>query len=299
MIGLGPIAGAVRSDEECAVSFGGKHAIVTGGSSGIGRAIARLLAQRGAHVSIIARTQSALDDTLGELEALRGDPAQRFSAASADLGDWPQARDAVSALTGDGRAPDLLVNAAGYCHPGYFEKLPVDVFHDSMRVDFFGTLHPTKAVAPLMIARRQGHIVNFSSVAGFFAFYGYTAYGAAKYAVTGFSEALRQELKPYGIAVSVVFPPTTRTPGLERENRLKPVECMLIEGQAKERSPEEVAVAVLKGIERRSRNILPGMDTKLFFLLADLPRPLRGVAEYWLIDRVIAQARRMQGGPER
>ena len=280
------------------MEFSGKHAIVTGGSSGIGRATAHLLAQRGAHVSIIARSQSALDETLGELDALRVDAAQRFRAVSADLGDWPQSCDAITVLTVNGYPPDLLINAAGYCHPGYFEALPVDVFHESMRVDFFGTLHPTKAVTPLMIARRRGHIVNFSSVAGFLAIFGFTAYSAAKYAVTGFSEALRQELKPYGISVSIVFPPTTRTPGLERENRLKPPETMLIEGQVKERSAEEVAEAVLRGIERRTKYILPGTDTKLYFLLAHLPRHLRvrGWVEYWVIDRMVARARRMQQG---
>lgn len=274
------------------MDFSGKHTIVTGGSSGIGRATAHLLARRGAHVSIIARNQRALDDTLAELDALRIGPAQRFRAVSADLGEWPQACGAVERLSENGHTPDLLINAAGYCHPGYFEKLPVDVFHDMMRVDYFGTLHPTKAVVPLMIAGGQGHIVNFSSVAGFFAIYGFTAYSAAKFAVTGFSEALRQELKPYGICVSVVFPPTTCTPGLERENRLKPPETMLIEGQSVERSPVEVAAAVLRGIERKSRYILPGLDTKLYFLLAHLPRQLMGWVEYWFIDRVIAKARR-------
>jgi 3-dehydrosphinganine reductase len=230
---------------------------------------------------------------------LRVDAAQRFRAAAADLGEWPQACDAVELLTEHADGPDLLINAAGYCHPGYFERLPVGVFHDSMRVDFFGTLHPTKAVTPLMIAKGRGHIVNFSSVAGFFAIYGFTAYSAAKYAVRGFSEALRQELKPHGISVSVVFPPTTRTPGLERENQLKPPECVLIEGQVKERSAEEVARVVLRGIERRSKYILPGFDTKLYFLLAHLPRQLMGWVEYWFIDRMVAKARRIEQGRER
>lgn len=274
------------------MSFAGRHAIVTGGSSGIGRATAHLLAQQGAHVSIIARTQSALDETLGELDALRVSAAQRFRAVSADLGDWPQARDAIAVLTSAGDVPDLLINAAGYSHPGYFEELPVDVFHDSMRANYFGTLHPIKAVAPLMIARGEGRIVNFSSIAGFYAIYGFTAYSAAKFAVTGLSEALRQELKPYGIAVSVVFPPTTRTPGLERENQSKPLETMLIEGQSKERSAEEVAAAVVRGIERRSRYILPGIDTRLYFLLAHLPPQVMGWVEHWFIDRMVAKAKR-------
>lgn len=277
------------------MTFSGKHAIVTGGSSGIGRATAHLLAQRGAHVSIIARSQVPLDETLGELDAMRAEAEQEFRAVSADLGDWDEARDAITVLASNGHAPDLLVNAAGYSHPGYFEELSVDVFHDSMRVDFFGTLHPIKAVTPLMIARRQGHIVNFSSVAGFYGIYGFAAYSAAKYAITGLTEVLRQELKPHGIAVSVVFPPTTRTPGLERENRLKPLETKLIEGQSKERSPEEVAEAVLRGIERRTRYIVPGADTKLYFLVAHLPPRLVSVFEYWLIDRMIAKGRQIRG----
>jgi 3-dehydrosphinganine reductase len=273
------------------MGFAGKHAIVTGGSSGIGRATAHLLARRGAHVSIIARSQGPLDETIEELDALRVDGKQQFRAASADLGEWAEAREAIAALASNGHAPDLLINAAGYCHPGYFERLSVDVFHDSMRVDFFGTLHPTKAAIPFMIERGRGHVVNFSSVAGFVALYGFTAYSAAKYAITGFSEALRQELKPHGIDVSVVFPPTTRTPGLERENRLKPPETMLIEGQSKERSPEEVAESLIRGIERRARYILPGADTKLYFLFAHLPPQLVGLIEYWMIDRKIAQGR--------
>ena len=126
--------------------------------------------------------------------------------------------------------------------------------------------------------------------------YGFAAYSAAKFAVTGLSETLRQELKLYGIVVSIVFPPSTRTPGLERENQLKPPETVLIEGQSKERSAEEVATAVLRGIERRSKYILPGTDTKLYFLLAHLPRQAVGLLERWFIDRMVAKARRSGAG---
>ena len=125
--------------------------------------------------------------------------------------------------------------------------------------------------------------------------FGFTAYSAAKYAIVGFSEALRQEMKPHGIDVSVVYPPTTNTPGLETENRLKPVESWRIEGQVTARSPDYVAHSVMRGIERRQRHILPGFDTRLAFLIARLPPFLTPVVHWVLFDRVVAQARKTRG----
>jgi len=157
-----------------------------------------------------------------------------------------------------------------------------------MDVDFFGTLHPIKAVLPTMMERRCGHIVNFSSVAGFLGVFGYTAYGAAKFAVRGFSDALRQEMKPYGILVSVIFPPNTDTPGLHHENQYKPLETHRIEGAAKALTADQVAQALVRGIERRQVYILPSLDTRLYFLLFN---GFTGLFR-WYLDRVIAKARR-------
>ena len=270
------------------MDFHNRHAIITGGSSGIGRATARLLTQRGAHVSIIARRQGLLDETLAELEALRDNPAQRLRAYSADVTDWEQMQQAIASLTADGYLPDILINAAGFAHPGYFEELPLQVFRETMDTDFFGTLHPIKAVVPAMMERRSGHIVNFSSGAGFLGAFGYTAYGAAKFAVRGFSDALRQEMKPHGIHVSVIFPPNTDTPGLHHENQYKPLETHRIEGAAKALTADQVAQALVRGIERRQVYILPSFDAKLYFLLSN---GFTGLFR-WYFDRVIAKARR-------
>jgi 3-dehydrosphinganine reductase len=274
------------------MAFAGQHAIVTGGSSGIGKALAHLLVLEGAHVSIVARNQSRLEQALAELSEVRQDADQRIVARSTDLADWEQTQETISELIAGGYPPDILANVAGYCHPGYFEELPVQVLHRSMAVDYFGTVHPTKVVVPAMIERRRGHIVNFSSVAGFQAIFGFSAYSPAKYAVSGFSEVLRQEMKRYGITVSLVYPPTTLTPGLERENEIKPVECAMVEGQAVARTPHEVAAEVLRGIRRGRRYILPGMDTKFYFFAAHLPKWLTAPLEWFLIDRVIERASR-------
>jgi len=270
------------------MDFHNQHTIITGGSSGIGRATARLLTQRGSHVSIIARRQQLLDETLAELEALRANPAQRLRAYSADVTDWEQTQQAIATLTADGYPPDILINAAGFAHPGYVEELPLDIFRETMDTDFFGTLHPIKAVVPTMMDRRSGHIVNTSSGAGFLGVFGYTAYCPAKFAVRGFSDVLRQEMKPHGIHVSVIFPPNTDTPGLHHENQYKPLETHHIEGSAKALTADQVAQALVRGIERRQVYILPSFDAKLYFLLSN---GFTGLFR-WYFDRVIAKARR-------
>lgn len=270
------------------VAFAQQHVIITGGSSGIGRALANQLTQLGAHVSIIARRPALLEETVTELESQRISPHQRLRSYSANVADEQAIQEAITALTADGYPPDILVTAAGFARPGYVQELPLAIFRQTMDVDFFGTLHPIKAVLPTMIARRRGHIVTISSVAGFLPVFGYTAYGAAKFAVRGFSDVLRQEMMDYGIYVSVVFPPNTNTPGLAQENRYKPPETHRVEGATKALSADQVARAIVRGIEKRQAYILPTLETRLYFLLAN---GLTGVFR-WYLSRIVTQARR-------
>ena len=275
------------------MDFYHKHVIITGGSSGIGRAIARLLAQKGAHVSLIARRQELLDETVKELKGLAKGPAQRMMAHPADLADWEQTQRAVAALTAD-LAPDILINNAGFAQPGYFEEIPLDIFHKTMDIDYFGTVYATKAVVPKMLERKSGRIVNVSSMAGFLGTFGYTPYAPAKFAVRGFSDALRHEMRPHGIHVSVVFPPNTDTPQLHYENQFKPLEARHIEGAVQTLAAYQVAQIVVRGIERRQRYILPGMDTRLYFLFANGLDGLSSFFRWLFIDRVVAKVHRQQ-----
>jgi 3-dehydrosphinganine reductase len=271
------------------VDFTNQHVIVTGGSSGIGRAVACLLTEHGAHVSVIARRQELLDKALGAFEDLRQSPRQRFQAVSADVSSWEQTRDAISVLTTGDHPPDLLINAAGFTHPGYFEQLSLDIFRQNIQINYFGTLHPIKAVLPMMMERRRGHIVNFASIAGFVGTFGYTAYGASKFAVRGLSDALRVEMKPYGISVSVVFPPNTDTPQLHYENRYKPEEAHRIEGVVRLLEAHQVAEVVVRGIERRRAYILPGLETKVFFWIANGLNSRPNILHWFFFDRVVAR----------
>jgi 3-dehydrosphinganine reductase len=268
--------------------WNGKVALVTGGSSGIGLAIARLLAQQGAHVWLVARRKELLETALKEVEAARLHPAQSCGIFSADVSDSTQAAAAVEQATAHLGLPDLLVNAAGITHPGYVQELGLDIFRSMMEVNYFGTVYITKAALPGMLQRGSGHIINISSMAGFIGAFGYSAYGASKYAVRGFSDVLRLELKPLGIRVSIVFPPDTDTAQLAYEAPFKPPETKALAGNARVMSPEAVARITLQQAARGRYTILPGGEGSLFYWL----NGHLGNAVYPVLDWMVASARK-------
>jgi len=268
--------------------FQSKIAVVTGGSSGIGLAVAKQLAANGAHVWLVARNADRLKEAVQSLEAARRDASQRFGFSAVYVADAAQAASAVQQVVKELGVPDLLINSAGITYPGYVESLSLDIFHQLMDVDYFGTVHMVQALLPALIQRRSGTIVNVSSVAGFMGVFGYSAYGAAKYAVRGYSEVLRAELKPYNVNVSVVFPPDTDTPQLAYENEFKPMETKELSGNAKMMSADAVADTIMKGIIRKRFAILPGSESKLYYSLTGW----LGSALYPIMDMMIADAKK-------
>ncbi len=264
-------------------SFQGKLALVTGGSSGMGLALARLLAGEGASVWLLARRPDQLASALQTLPSLNG---HKSGTLAADVTDVKQVEAAVKRLTDEAGVPDLLVNAAGASHPGYLQDTTLDIYHQMMDLNFFGTVHMVRALLPGMLARGSGHIVNFSSMAGYLVPFGYSAYAPSKYAVRGLSDSLRLELKPQGIRVSVVFPPDTDTPGMANENKTKPYETLEAFSSTLT-SPEKVAKGVLSGIQRGKYTIAPG-EAGLYYRVMFLA----GDAIYPIFDMLLAQARR-------
>jgi 3-dehydrosphinganine reductase len=181
----------------------------------------------------------------------------------------------VEEVTNSAGAPDVVFNSAGITQPGYIQELSLDVFERLMRVNYFGTVYMTAAVLPAMLKRGSGHIINISSIAGYLGVFGYSAYGASKYAVTGYSEVLRAEMKPHGIRVSVAFPPDTDTAQLAYEEPFKPAETKALSGNAKALSADKVAQTILHQAEKGAFMIFPGSDSRLFYLLSSkLPRSL-------------------------
>ncbi|MBU2611455.1 MAG: SDR family oxidoreductase [Chloroflexi bacterium] len=244
-----------------------KTVLVTGGSSGIGLALGRLLAAQGAHVWLVARRREGLEAALEQVKAAAIRPEQRFGMVSADLSSPEQAFSAVEQVKDQAGVPDVVINSAGAAHPGYVQDLSLEIFRQMMAVNYFGTLYVTKAVLPGMMARRSGHIINISSAAGFIGVFGYSAYGASKFAVTGFSEILRAEMKSHGIRVSVVFPPDTETPQLDYENQFKPPETKAISGTAKAMKAEQVARIILRQAAKGRFLIFPALDVQLIYWL--------------------------------
>lgn len=237
-----------------------KRVFITGGSSGIGRSAALMIASAGGHVAIAARGQERLDATLAEL---RESGPGTHHAISLDVAD----RDAVERATAEVLEAlggvDVVINNAGIAHPGYVHEISDDIFDAMMSVNYFGTVNVTRAFLPTFTEQRSGHICNVSSTLGFMGCFGYTAYAASKHAIAGFSECLRQELVTHGVGVSVAYPPDTDTPQFHAENEIKPPETKMLSENAGLLQPDDVARAILIGIAANKPQITPGLNNKL------------------------------------
>jgi 3-dehydrosphinganine reductase len=253
---------------------GSQHVLITGGSSGIGKALATLMARRGDCVSLIARDPEKLERARKEIQAGALQPGRRVLAFSADVSDRLQTEHAVRAAVGELGPPDVVVTSAGMAHPGLFLELPITVFERSMAVNYLGTLYTLRAALPSMLERKRGHLVLLSSGAGLIGIYGYTPYSPGKFAVRGLAESLRGELRQTGISVSVVYPPDTDTPQLREEHKTKPPETKRITARAGTWSAEGVAGVILDGIRRKSFLISPGLEMKLLCRFHSILQPL-------------------------
>ncbi len=272
--------------------YSGRLVLITGGSSGIGLALAHQLAREGANVWILARRKDRLESAFKSLFSVSG---QKHGMLAADVSDWKQVQSAMERFQREVGVPDLLINCAGVAHPGYVQEIPLDIYRQMMDIDYFGTVHVVKALLPGMLQRGSGHIVNICSAVGFVTGPGYAAYSPAKYAVRGFSDVLRAEVKPLGVRVSLVFPPDTDTPQLAYERQLKTPELQQFSddgglGPIKFGlfSAEEVAKTILHGVQRGSYIILPGTANRVFYRLVGL----LGDLVYPIVDDQWSQARR-------
>lgn len=269
----------------------GKLSLITGGSSGIGLALAKKLAAQGSHVWLFARDQAKLDNACQEISAARQAPSQKVGATSVDITQPDQVAAAANALFQQAGVPDLLINSAGFVQPGLFSEQDLEIYRKTMDVNYFGTLYVTRAVLPAMLARGSGHIVNISSEAGIIGFYGYSSYGPTKFAIRALSDSLRYELADKGINISVVFPPDTKTPQLEYEQPFKPPLLVELEKDNKVLTADAVADAIMKGIAQKRYIITPGPESPLYFGLTNF----FGLV-YPVMDFMLASARRSLRG---
>ncbi len=243
--------------------FKGKNVIVTGGSSGIGLAIAHALAERGAHPALVARNRAKL--VRAQKEITERYPGVRCRIFPCDVGRAKDVRAAVAQIRKAVGTIHGLVNNAGKSYPEYFEKIPADVFDDLVRVDYLGSVYFTREVYEEM---PPGSFIAFtSSVVGYLGTFGFTAYAGPKFAQVGFAESLWHEARSREIHVCVLCPPDTKTPGFDEEEKGKPEETRKLSENASIMSPEDVARKFLRQLAKKEFLINVNWQSALFYRL--------------------------------
>ena len=183
----------------------GKVVIVTGASSGIGEATAREFAKEGSKVVLAARRVDRLEALAKEIDAMN--TGAQALVVQADLSKLEDIQALIAKTLEKFGRVDVLVNNAGFGRLDWLENLdPVKDIQSQFDVNVMGVVQTTRQALPVMIKQRSGHIINMCSMAGLVATPTYTIYAACKHAVHGFSEALRREVKPWGIDVSMIYP---------------------------------------------------------------------------------------------
>ena len=264
-----------------------KSALIVGGSSGIGFAVARELAVRGCRITLAARREELLERAAQDLS--RGaHPETRIWTLSLDASDPRQVAERLVPLLEKTGTPDLLYNGAGLAVADHFSATEDDVLMELLEVNLKAVWNVLKAVVPLMREAGGGHIVNVSSLAGLIGVYGYTAYSASKFAVCGLSQSLRNELASENIKVRLLCPPDTATPQLEKENLKKPKETFRAGAFTGVLSPERVARTLVRNLSGRRFLIIPGLRARLSWLAYRL---LPGLV-HRIMDHDVLAARR-------
>jgi short-subunit dehydrogenase len=249
-----------------------RHCLVTGGSQGLGKSLAIKLVQAGAHVTILARSESKLKDTTTELIKHKINPDQIVQYFSVDLINYNDVVKVVGKLNEVGQNPYWLICNAGSSISGYLnDQIPIQVdgkyktgCHEWMMSNNY--LTTVNVVQSVMQVSKQGtgnkvsgitfeqreklpvRIILVGSIMSVLSMIGYSAYSASKYALRGFADALRSELAPLGIKVSLYFPGNMDTPGYEQENLDKPRITKQIEGASMPVTADSAADSLLGSI---------------------------------------------------
>jgi short-subunit dehydrogenase len=237
-------------------------ALVTGASSGIGRATALRLASRGVHVVLASRREALLCEVANQITARGG----RARVSPVDVTDRSRVRTLVSGILSELGAIDILVANAGSYVRGPVTTLAPEDFERSMKVNFSGSLDLIYEVLPHMLARRKGHIVAVTSVDAKKGLPLDAPYVAAKAALTGFMDVLRQELRGTGVRTTTVLPGRVDTPMIDF------LSVPLISAKI---SPDVVAKALTRAIEKnRAEVVVPWPGSKFLIVAASCAAPL-------------------------
>jgi len=257
-----------------------RTAVVTGAASGIGRAVAMSLARRGCHLALADIDDQKLEATV-KMAAANG---VRVSRHQVDVGDRNAVAAFPHAVMAEHAGADVLVNNAGVAIGGTFEEASEEDFEWLFGINFWGVVHMTRAFLPVLKKSDDARVVNVSSAFGLISPPGQTAYSASKFAVRGFSNALRHELAGSRVGVTVVHPGGVATSIADNARPPKnatPEQIARLRALAKTalRLPPEVAGEIIvKNIERRASRVLVGRDAKILSMVERL-----APVSYWKV----------------
>ncbi len=248
-----------------------KRVLITGGGSGIGRALAVEAARRGMEVAVCGRRRAALEDTAAALSA-----SAHPLVIEADITSPADRARLVARLTEAWGALDVLVNNAGTVKGGPLRGADDAALEETFQTNVLAPMALTRELAPLLMRARPSRVVNVGSVFGDIAYPGFAAYSASKFALRGFSCALRREWKPLGIGVTYAAPRATRTDAAAAFNALIATTGMRLD------APEKVAARIWQAAEAGRDAAYPAGPERLFVLIQRLAPKL--------IDRALARA---------
>jgi NAD(P)-dependent dehydrogenase (short-subunit alcohol dehydrogenase family) len=261
------------------VSFlGGGVAVVTGAGSGIGRALAQQLAAAGSALAIADIDRKGLTETAASLSSRQA----ALTTHVLDVSDEATVRSFAEDVVARHGRVTLLINNAGVALHGTFEEISLDDLRWVMNINFWGVVYGVRHFLPILKQQPRAQIVNLSSVFGIIAPVGQSAYSASKFAVRGFTEAVRHELLGTSVFVSCVHPGGIHTPIAKRArlgahaSESKREAAIAFFEQVTPTSPEAAAARILKGVERREPRILVGQDARKIDIVQRL-RP----GTYW------------------
>ncbi|HEX2997151.1 MAG TPA: SDR family oxidoreductase [Anaerolineales bacterium] len=258
-------------------SLRNKVVIITGASAGIGRSAARLFAEAGFCVVLVARRMEALNMLKDEL-AVPG--SQAMLTVSADVAkDQDLQRLYETVIAHYGRI-DVLVNNAGVALGGALVDYDPERIRQVLAVNLYGPIRLTQLVLPVMLKQQSGHIVNISSPAGVFALPGETVYNASRSGLTTFSESLRREVSSRGVDVSVVMPGWTRTEMIEQMDEQRLRKAGLLMPLMAIDDPRVPAQAILDCVQHKRRRVLLGGPA--FHMIDFLGRIMPGGLDWYL-----------------
>ncbi len=266
-------------------------AVLTGAASGIGRALATLLAERGCHLALVDRDDAGLRETL----ALLPQRGKTFSTHVVDLAD----RQAIRALPGEvlktHKTVHLLINNAGVALGGTFEQVTEEDFDWIMDINFRAVVDSTRAFLPILRGNgAPGRIVNLSSLFGLVSPPGQAAYSASKFAVRGFSNSLRHELASTAIGVTVVHPGGIATSIADNARAPKGADALEVARHKKEMNKvlkmpaTKAAQIIVQGIEGDKARVIVGTDALILSIL----ERLMPVSHWGVVERLMKRSQR-------